>query len=668
MHVAVLRSNGSELAARERRQSAALRYTVCVRAARRLLPAFFLVLLAAAVQAPSGLEKTYNALRATGGVHEVALAPDGSRAAWVQNGNDIYVAELKSGGSHKLASGHDISWSPDSRRLAYLSGGESATVYVIDSAGGQPGKLAGLNGYAQSLRWSPDGSALSVLYTENAPRAAGPLVAASPQTGVIGARIYYQRIAVIDASSGGLRQVSPPDLYVYEYDWSSDGRRFAATAAPGPGDNNWYIAKLYVIDAASGRTEPIHKPPLQIADPRWSPDGTSIAYIGGLMSDEGATGGDIMVVPATGGDARDVTPGLPSSPASIRWLANGHIFFGENIDGESGFAEVDPASGRVEQLWRGAATVSVNGWLPSLSLSRDGSVTAMTRHSFDGPPEVYAGPLGKWRRISEVNPALERGWSDAKSLHWTGDAGVVQGWLIYPRGYDPAKRWPMIVWVHGGPSGMERAHWPAASIPGMLAADGYFVLLPNPRGSFGSGEAFTQANRQDFGYGDFRDILNGVDEVVRTLPVDNDRIGITGWSYGGYMTMWAVTQTNRFRAAMAGAGLANWQSYYGENLIDQWMIPFFGASVYDDPAVYARSSPITFIKKVKTPTLIIVGERHAECPAPQSFEFWHALKTLGVDTQLIVYPNEGHSFSDEGHQRDVVLRTLDWFDKRLKVR
>jgi dipeptidyl aminopeptidase/acylaminoacyl peptidase len=148
--------------------------------------------------------------------------------------------------------------------------------------------------------------------------------------------------------------------------------------------------------------------------------------------------------------------------------------------------------------------------------------------------------------------------------------------------------------------------------------------------------------------------------------VANDRIGISGWSYGGYMSMWAVTQTRRFRAAVAGAGLANWQSYYGENQIDQWLIPYFGASVYDDPAVYERSSPITFIKNAKTPTLIVVGDRDAECPAPQSWEFWHALKTLGVDTQLVIYPNEGHGIGDPAHQRDIVRRTLAWFDDRLK--
>jgi dipeptidyl aminopeptidase/acylaminoacyl peptidase len=242
----------------------------------------------------------------------------------------------------------------------------------------------------------------------------------------------------------------------------------------------------------------------------------------------------------------------------------------------------------------------------------------------------------------------------------------VQGWLLYPRPYDPHRRYPMVVVVHGGPAWATRPAWPETflGLP-MLSHAGYFVLFPNPRGSFGQGATFTQANVKDFGYGDLRDILAGVEEVVKTFPVDTDRIGITGWSYGGYMTMWAVTQTKRFRAAVAGAGIANWQSYYGQNGIDQWLIPYFGASVYDDPAVYAKSSPITFIKNVKTPTLILVGERDSECPAPQSYEFWHALKTLGVKTQLVIYPNEGHLIAQPEHRRDLIRRMIAWFNEHL---
>jgi dipeptidyl aminopeptidase/acylaminoacyl peptidase len=243
----------------------------------------------------------------------------------------------------------------------------------------------------------------------------------------------------------------------------------------------------------------------------------------------------------------------------------------------------------------------------------------------------------------------------------------VEGWLLYPAGFNPHQKYPMIVSVHGGPASQKSPSWPSPGFDlSVLAGQGFFVFFPNPRGSYGQGEAFTKANVKDFGHGDLSDIMTGVDEVLKEAPIDPDRLGIAGWSYGGYMTMWSVTQTKRFKAAVAGAGIANWQSYYGQNLIDQWMIPYFGASVYDDPAVYAKSSPITYIKDVRTPTLVVVGERDAECPMPQSREFWHALRTLGVKTELVVYQNEGHHFENPQHVEDVMQRTIAWFKSNLQ--
>ena len=275
--------------------------------------------------------------------------------------------------------------------------------------------------------------------------------------------------------------------------------------------------------------------------------------------------------------------------------------------------------------------------------------------------------MGEWKQITSRNAALKPAWGEAKSIHWQNDGFNLQGWLLYPRNFDAAKKYPMVVQVHGGPSSMAHSTWPGSHSFGVaLSAAGYFVFMPNPRGSFGQGEAFTRANVKDFGYGDFRDIMTGVDQALKEAPIDEHRLGITGWSYGGYMTMWAVTQTNRFAAAVAGAGLANFQSYYGENQIDQWMVPFFGASVYDDPQVYAKSSPITFIKKARTPTLVLVGDSDGECPTPQSYEFWHALKALGVETEFVVYEHEGHMFADPAHQRDVIERAAAWFNQHLK--
>src|SRR5262249_47442536 len=412
-----------------------------------------------------------------------------------------------------------------------------------------------LTGFLDGVSWSPNGSTIAMLFTENAPRASGPVQPATIQTGVIDTQIYEQRVALVDVATGAVRQLSPPDLYVYEYDWSPDGKTLAGIAAHGSGDNNWYVAELFTIDVGSGRTNSLLKPGMQIASPRWSPDGKSISFIGGLMSDEGVVGGDIFLVPAAGGPSRNLTPGLKASAASLVWPRD-RILFTENIDGESGVVALDPASGEVKQIWRGPENVPTTQGNFGLSFSADGNRSALIRSSDQHPPEVWAGTTGSWRRNTSINQNVKPLWGESRSIHWPNDGFNIQGWLIYPRNFDSSRRYPMIVVVHGGPSSAVRPSWPGTFFnTTVFSADNYFVLMPNPRGSYGQGEAFTRANVKDFGYGDLRDILAGVDEVTKTLPVDKERVGVTGWSYGGFMTMWAVTQTNRFRAAVAGAGI-----------------------------------------------------------------------------------------------------------------
>ncbi len=616
---------------------------------------------------------------------DVTISPDGTRVAWVEpvtggsgsaiGGSAIYVQDLNSSAStarpmRLSAAGEggtahegSVCWSPSSKQLAFLSdaGGDGQSqLYVADLDGGAARKLTNLKGFLDSPAWSPDGKMVAILFTENAPRAAGPLMPMTPETGVIDSKVYEQRLTTVDAASGSVRQISPADMYVYEYDWSPDSRDFALIAARGAGDANWYFARIYTLPASGGPVRPVYKPRLQIAEPRWSPDGKSIAFIEGLMSDEGSTGGDIFVVPASGGDARNVTPGLAASPNRIFWAAPGKMLFAETVDGQSGISALDIDGRKAAEVYSAPESLTI-------SFSADRRKSAVLRSSPEHPPAIWVGSIGNWKQLTHDNDAFHPDWGEMKSLHWSSDGMRIQGWLMYPKDYDSSRRYPMVVVVHGGPASAVRPGWPGRGFNlDSLSAKGYFLLFPNPRGSFGQGEKFTEGNVKDFGYGDFRDILAGVDEVVKTLPVDDQRIGMFGWSYGGYMTMWAVTQTHRFRAAVAGAGLSNWQSYYGENDIDEWMIPYFGASVYDDPAVYAKSSPMTFIKNVKTPTLILVGERDGEVPEPQSREFWHALKSMGVETEFVVYAGEGHAIRQPAHQRDIMERLTGWFDRYLK--
>jgi len=638
------------------------------------------------VQAAPNLDLALQSLFAVRHFEQVAISPDGSRVAYVEKarlGNAIYVADRNAPSAAPVhisgandGSGrdeNDVAWSPDGKRLAFLSdagSGGQLQLYVSSLDGRPAQKITTLTGFLAHPEWSPDGKLISLLFTEKAPRAAGPLMPMTPETGVIEGKVYEQRLTTVDIESGKVQEISPADMYVYEYSWSPDSKSFALTAAHGAGDANWYVAQLYTLSAEGGEMKSIYKPPLQIAVPRWSPDGKNIAFISGIMSDEGSTGGDIFIIPAGGGTAKNVTPGIKASPSGLHWQSGDKILFSEIVDGEIGLATLDVSSGKVTQVWSGPEEISLGGWGEyGASFASDGRTSAVVRQSFLHAPEIWAGPIGSWTQITHVNDAVKPSWGEAKSIHWTSDSQRVQGWLLYPKNYDPKQRYPMVVVVHGGPAAAEVPSYPGPFYnTSLLSSQGYFVLYPNPRGSFGQGEAFTRGNVKDFGYGDFRDILAGVDEVAKEFPVDNDRVGITGWSYGGFMTMWAVTQTNRFRAAVSGAGLSNFQSYYGENDIDQWMIPYFGASVYEDPAVYAKSSPMNFITKAKTPTLVLVGERDGECPAPQSREFWHGLKAMGVETQLVIYANEGHYIGQPEHERDIVHRMVGWFDQHMKAK
>jgi len=645
-------------------------------------------------------------------VGQVAVSPDGKQLAWITGGRggdgQILVApigDLKktqrvtaAAKADQHCAENDLAWEPDSKALAFFSDCASSNGQLdlyLSRVDGTPAKrLTQLKGYVHEAAFSPDGTKIAFLYVEGATRPAGALAAMKPPAGVIGEDgVEVQRVAYADVAANEPATAivsSPANLHAYEFDWAPDSKGFAYVAAAPPGENNWWVAKLYT-QVLAGEAKAVLAPVevagplhgLQIAVPRWSPDGKTIAFIGGLMSDQGSTGGDVWIVSAQGGAPRDLTAGRPASPAWVEWSGNEYLFVSELAGGNNQLIRLHLQGDRTGEgsVTFGSPIFSIPGsvgdgrWSHSLSSTADKSMFVFQANTYEKAPEIYAAKPGTVMtsglegvmQLSHLNDGVEPGWGRSVSLSWKNDDFRVQGWLLLPKDYDQNKKYPLIVEVHGGPAAAVQASWGGRGGLSATAfsALGYFVLQPNPRGSYGQGEAFTQANRKDFGYGDLKDILKGVDTVEAQYPIDPNRVGITGWSYGGFMTMFAVTQTDRFKAAVSGAGIANWQSYYGENSIDQWMIPYFGSSVYDDPGAYARESAINFIKNVKTPTLVVVGDRDGECPAPQSYEFWHALRDEHVPTQLVIYPNEGHGFVNPEHRRDVMDRAVEWFAKYL---
>jgi dipeptidyl aminopeptidase/acylaminoacyl peptidase len=556
-------------------------------------------------------------------------------------------------------------WSSDGKHLSFAlrtPGSHARSIYTVGADGDGLNKLLDFSGTIVHLRYLPDGR-LAMLAIQNATKEVGATQAGAPIAGDLDAAPPEQRIAVLEL--GALRWVSPPDLFVYEYDWRGGGKGFIGTAAPGDGDNNWWTAKLYAFPESGTDARVVYTPAdarQQLAMPKVSRDGSKVAFIAGIMSDFGSTGGDVYTLSLDGGGATNLMQDSRASATAITWRCDDHLQ-AELLAGDK-TQIADLGSGlkpeRARILWSGEE--SFGDRAGGISTACPSGVTADAHESFTAAPEIEIGMIGHWRNLTAVNAGLSVP-ARAQSIWWKNDGFDIQGWLLLPLHADG--KMPMITQVHGGPAAAVTPGFAGPGIVTALLEHGYAVFRPNPRGSYGQGERFTQANVRDFGHGDLRDILTGIDAAAKVAPIDTERLGLTGGSYGGFMSMWAVTQTNRFKAAVAAAGISDWLSYYGENGIDAWMIPFFGKSAYDDPAVYAASSAINYMHNVKTPTFAYVGEHDIECPAPQTQEFWHAMKAMNVPTSIMIYPGEGHGLRDPEHLADAEQRTLAWFDKYL---
>jgi dipeptidyl aminopeptidase/acylaminoacyl peptidase len=623
-------------------------------------------------------------------IYQAQLNKNGDVIVWASDGKDgtpsIYRAALSNMNTvvritalalGKKAGEYEPQWSPDGKEIAFLSeaGKEGQSqIFVANAITGRlvtKKPLTKFDGYVSHLKWSPDGKYLSALYVEKASREPSPMAAKNKLIGLIDslANKNIQRIAVVNRLSGQTIEVTPPELYIFEYDWSPDSKNFVYTAALPPGDDNWYIAQLYRQSIAAKDTVSLYHPLRQIALPRWSPDGKNIAFIEGLMSDQGGTGGEIFSMPASANTKpQNLTPDRRSTPSWFTWQPDGNILFTEFVGGSVAINTLNVVDEKIARLWKGDE--SIHGGNEQMSVSIGGTpadrVFAFIRTSWNSLPEVWGGKLDKLQQLTKLNVANKHLKPVSANTEWVNEDQAVQGWLLYPEDFNPSKKYPMLVAVHGGPAWITTPAWSAPDFNTTVYTKlGYFVFFPNPRGSYGQGEKFTLANRRDWGFGDLQDITSGVDAVIKKFPVDSNRVGILGWSYGGSMSMFAITQTNKFRAAVAGAGAADWLSYYGQNSIDKWMWSYFGASPYDDPVAYAKASAMTHIKSAKTPTLVLVGELDGEAPPPQSLQFWHALKELHVPTQLMIYPDEGHSFYKFDDMIDISVRTYEWFNKYM---
>jgi dipeptidyl aminopeptidase/acylaminoacyl peptidase len=468
--------------------------------------------------------------------------------------------------------------------------------------------------------------------------------------------------------------------------WLPDGAGLAVVVAGEPTAAAWYDCRLARLDLQSGEVTTLYAPPAgrQVARPAPSPDGELVAFVSCSWSDPGIAGGDLWIVPAAGGaaqPARNLTEGVTFSINSAAWLPDGRTLLYDAFDDNQtsiGLVRLDGGADEPgwQRLWRapcGLGYAGLNAAFPTGPDAGSGeALFAVVRDDAREPGDVWLGRLADgaldWRRLTdlhgEARSALVAGYEDVR---WTANDGLaIGGLLMRPAGTTgPA---PLVVIVHGGPTAMAGPRFLTrgmAALAPLLTARGIAVLLPNYRGSNGRGVAFAEANRGDMGGADFTDILVGVDHLIATGVADPARLGIGGWSYGGFMTMWSVTQTDRFAAAVAGAGIANWVSFHGGSILHTWDRIFYAADPYDRAGIYVQRSPVFAIDAVRTPTLVLHGDADRDVPADQGREFFRALKDRGVETQLVLYPGAAHGPQEPRHIRDVIERSLAWFTDRL---
>jgi dipeptidyl aminopeptidase/acylaminoacyl peptidase len=602
--------------------------------------------------------------------NEVALSPDGSRIAFAvsasfrEQGKPIETrlwvgdvgGELRPGEAGTLPR-----FSPDGSRLAFASdrGHKGRLSLRVDDH-----ELGEIPGSVENIHWSPDGTRLLVLAADLGADRAGAQSATKIQEAgaeqqdpkVVRPALFWRRLWLVDAATGGTRDVTPESVNVFEVGWA--GAKAVAVCTDEPSESAWYDAWVGLIDLDTLAVERVHTPKWQLQSPRISPGG-QVAFVEGFSSDRGTLAGTVNVLGRG--------PIAPELHATWIEFADEDTLWVAGYRGAGTFAGRLTLDGSYEELTGGKFTLGPR-YSPALAVSADGSRAAATCESADESAEVVLWEDGKRRTLTnlntEVGPRLAN--IDWRVYRWSSYDGLeIEGLLALPRGDVNGPR-PLVVLVHGGPTGSWSWMFaPAAGLVQLLASEGYATLLPNVRGSVGWGPEFAEANLGDMGGGDFQDILTGIDALVRDGIVDDGRVAITGGSYGGFMSSWAVTQSDRFAASMPFAVVTDWVSFHSTTNIGQFDRLYLQADPYDAQGDYTRRSPVYHAQNCKTPTLILHGEDDLCTPLSQAVEFYNALVEAGCETELVVYPREGHGWTEREHQIDSWNRMRDWLARHL---
>lgn len=619
------------------------------------------------------------------------ISPDGTRIIYTvrevdlpgnRSDTSLWMVRWDGGPPTRLierAAVSTLRWAPDGKRVALLMTRDSTTrigILTVDDGKLTPVPDKGGHGpisthrYYSGLEWSPDGRRL-VFAAQDLKDPDDPFLwkdwYRTEGFGNIRRRVH---LWTVDVSTGAVTQITTGDFHHGQPSWSPDGRQIAFMANRG-GREEAIVSSMnedydiWVVPATGGEPRELTRNTGPDLNPVWSPDGRSIAYTS--VGYQGSHG-DVFrlhTVDVATGEAAALT-GPPSFDYSVD-VAPGHwtgdrIFFTAGVRATSHAFSLRPGDGAPRALSSGERVVS------SLSVSADGRRLAFLGADPLNPADVWVAQAdgAGLRQVTNANADIDRAsLATTERVRWRSVDGMeIEGLVVKPAGFQPGRKYPLAVRPHGGPHGASRFSFNAEYQ--IYASHGYVTFAPNFRGSSDYGQPFLDADRGNLGGGDFRDLMTGVDHLIALGYVDPQRMVITGGSYGGFMTAWAIGHTDRFKAAMAGAPVVNAQSFFGTSDIPTWVTWEYYGPPWQYPDLIRAYSPITYVHHAKTPTLITHGEQDVRVPLSQGFELYRSLKTLGVATELVIYPGERHGFARPAHQVDRLRRTLEWFARYIK--
>ncbi len=620
----------------------------------------------------------------------VRVSPDGKKVAYTVSGplmtadksefvSQIWVANSDGGAGVQLTyaekSSDNPRWSPDGSMLAFTSSRSGkSNLYVLRLVGGEAEQLTDVKSGVGDFAWSPDGQRIAFLLRDAASDDEEKNNKGKDDWRWIDEAVKLNRLNVIslDKDANGKREPRrlTGDVNVLgDFKWSPDGRTIAFTRTKMPKADYWPTADLLAVDVATGEVKTLAATTAAEAGPAYSPDGKWISF--SISDDPPRWAGyqRIALIPAAGGTPKLLGETFDAQPGVIDWSGDGkQIYFAETRGTVSRVSAIDVASGTVTEINKG------NEVLGSFSLNRNGTVLGFTMQSSDKAPEAYVSSTSSFApvQISRANADLHKiPMGKTEVLKWKSSDGLdVEGLLTYPVGYKSGTRVPLLLVIHGGPAGVftqsflaSRGAYPLAA----FASRGFAVLRVNPRGSSGYGQKFRYANIKDWGGGDFKDLMTGVDRTVAMGVADPERLGVMGWSYGGFMTSWTITQTHRFKAASVGAAVTNLMSFIGTADIPSFIPDYFGVQPWEDLEVYRTHSAMFNAKGIKTPTLIQHGEADERVPISQGYEFYNALKVQNVPVRMIVLPRMPHGPNEPKMVLKAKQTNLEWFEKYLAL-